>query len=192
MPVVTTDKQPKQGKQTVTATAKPLTQIGSNSSGNTTFSQQADSWRITDGSAWDLSDVEVDFVAKTSGGWKGRITAVNDGSNYVEVRQFQRYGTNIPQQAAKQPVDGEVVTIHKMEVCEHLILDADDANTVDIFMGFDSDVAISGDHEGHPIAAASGQPNHRVILENGLGDYIDLLSVYVITSTSAVLHWIGS
>lgn len=185
-------KQPIQGRQSVTTTAKPLTQIGLASSAATTFTTTGDTVRVTDGAVWDLSNVEVNMVAVTSGGWRGRITAVSNVGNYIDVHLWQYTGRQGDKRAAAGPADGETVVIHKMEACERVVIDALDANTLDVFLGFASDVAASGAKAGHPIAAAAGQTNHRLVLELGLGKYIDLTEVYVIVASGTEdLAWVG-
>ncbi len=185
-------KDPIQGRQTVTTTAKPLTQIGLASSGATTFTTTGPTVRVTDGAAWDLSNVEVNMVAVTSGGWRGRITAVNDGGDYIDVHLWKDAGRHGQRRAAEGPADGETVVIHKMEVCERVIIDALDANTLDVFLGFANDVTASGAKAGQPIAATATQENHRLTLLAGLGMYIDLTGVYVIVAAGTEgLAWVG-
>lgn len=190
---VMTEKQPKQGRQTVTTTAKPLTQIGASSSAAITFAKQNDVWRATDGAAWDLSSVAAGYIAKTATGWKGRIKTVNNAGNYVGLYHWEYDGAFKDQRAAAQPSDGDVVTIHKMEMCDRLIVDALDANTNDIYLGMDSTVTADGANPGHPIAASASQPNHRLVIEAGIGKHIDLTEVYVIVASGTEgLSWIGS
>lgn len=185
-------KQPIQGRQSVTATAKPLTQIGLPSSVATTFTTTGDVVRVTDGAAWDLSNVEVDMVAVTSGGWRGRLRAVNNAGNYIDVYLWQYTGRQGDLRAAAGPDDGETVVIHKMEGCNRVVIDALDANANDVFVGFASDVAASGAKAGHPVAAPAGQPNHRLVLELGLGRHIDLINVYVIVAAATEeVAWVG-
>lgn len=192
MPVMT-DKQPRQGRQTVGTTAKPLTQIGASSSAAITFAKQSDVWRATDGAAWDLSSVAAGYIVKTAAGWKGRIKAVNNAGNYVDLYHWEYAGAFKDQRAAAQPSDGDVVTVHKMEMCDRLIVDALDANTNTIYLGLDSTVTADGANPGHPIAAAAGQPNHRLVIEAGIGKHIDLTEVYVIVASGTEgLSWIGS
>jgi hypothetical protein len=187
------DKQPRQGRQEVTTTAKPITQIGLASSAATTFTKTNLVSRVTDGAAWNLANVEVDMLAKTSGGWFGRITAVNNGANYVEVEHWQPKGQTGHKRSAQTPDDGETVVIHKMELCQRLIVDALDANTNAIFLGFASDVTASGAKIGQPIAAGATQPNHRLVIEAGLHETIDLTEVYVIVAIGTEdLAWLGS
>lgn len=189
---VSPSKQPIQGRQSVTATAKPLTQIGLASSGATTFTTTGDTVRVTDGAAWDLSNVEVDMVAVSSAGWRGRVRAVNNVGNYIDVYLWQYTGRQGDMRAAAGPDDGETVVIHKMEACNRVVIDALDANSNDVFLGFASDVTASGAKAGQPIAAAPGQPNHRLVLELGLGRHIDLIHVYVIVAAGTEeVAWVG-
>jgi hypothetical protein len=79
-----------------------------------------------------------------------------------------------------------------MEACNRVVIDALDANSNDVFLGFASDVTVAGAKAGQPIAAAAGQPNHRLVLELGLGRYIDLINVYVIVAAGTEeLAWVG-
>ncbi len=68
------------------------------SSVNTTFT----STRVTDGSAWTLSSVISGYIAIASGGSKGMITVVDDGSDYVDVENWD----------AGTPSNGETVRIY--------------------------------------------------------------------------------
>ena len=187
------EKQPRQGRTEVTTTAKPITQIGAASSGATTYTKTNQVPRVTDGAAWDLSDVAVDMLAVTSGGWRGRIVAVNDGADYIEVEHWQPKGQTGSSRASQGPADTETITIHKMEICKYLLVDAVDANSADVYIGFSSSVTASGADIGHPIAAPNTQPNHRYNLPAGLHEWIDLVEVYVIVAAGTEeVAWVGS
>jgi len=95
--------------------AAPLTKVGDTSGAGTTFTTT----RVTDVAAWDLSTIAVDMVAKTSGGWVGRIRAVSDASDYIDVFHWEQESRGDPRIAAK-PADGETVTIHRVHKCKRL------------------------------------------------------------------------
>jgi hypothetical protein len=174
----------------VTTTAKPITQIGSPSSGNTTFTATT----VVDGSAWDLSDVAEGYIITTSDGFRASIEAVNDGANTLTldgwVDKGGRSGRGL---ALLRPTDGAVVTVHKMESCGRLLIDAIDENTADVFLGFSSDVSYdpASADVGHEIAASATQGNHRMILKPEMTKELDLTEVWVIAASTQNLAWIG-
>jgi hypothetical protein len=181
---------PRQGRTAVTTTAKPVTQIGSPSSGNTTFSKTT----VVDGSAWDLSNVAEGYIITTSDGFRASITGVNNGANTLTVEggwvSEGRSGRGL---AELIPADGATVRVHKMEWCSRLLLDAIDENTADIFLGFSSSVSINpaSADVGHEIAASAAQGNHRMILEPAMASELDLTEVWVIAASTQNLAWIG-
>lgn len=185
METIVRTRVPAQGVQTVTTSAKPLTQI-TKSSVNTTFTKT----RATDGSAWDLSNAEVGYLAKI-GDFRGIVSAVDDAGNYVDVQQWYYRGNSLQAQAERVPTAGDQVEIHKCDGCKEVILDADDGNSASIFVGFDENVTVSGATAGHPIASTATQPNHRLVLEIGVTPIIDLTSVYVIAASTQTLHWVA-
>ncbi|MHC4891467.1 MAG: hypothetical protein ACYTEO_18595, partial [Planctomycetota bacterium] len=69
------------------------------SSAATTFAARSSpggTFRVTDGAAWDLTNAAIGYVAKTSDGFRGLITAVNNAGNYIEVKNWTRDGMNDP------------------------------------------------------------------------------------------------
>ena len=177
---------PAQGVKTVTTTASPLTLIVSSGAG-TVFTKT----RVTDSAPWDLSNVQVGFLAKC-GDFRGRITEVNNAGDYVVVQGWRYKGVSLRGLAERIPTDGDVVEIHKCDGCKQLLIDAADSNTADVFLGFDDNVAVSGADAGHPIAAGVGQPNHRLMMEEGVTPIIDLTEVYVIAASTQTIYWLAT
>lgn len=183
---------PKQGRQAVTTTARPITQIGSRSSVNTTFTAKT----VTDASAWDLSNVAQGFVITTSDGYRAKITGVDNANNTLtcESGWADAGGRSGRGLAVNMPAAGARVTVHKMEACGKLLVDALDTNSGAVFLGFDSSVSSdpSSPNVGHEIAASPTQPNHRLIVDPTAKDELDLTQVFVICAASQVVCWIGT
>lgn len=181
---------PVNGRHAVLGTATPLTQV-TTTSGTPTYTNK----RVTDSIAWDLSNVDIDMVVEVeeASGEKyfGVVSLVDDGNDYVEVQGWYRGGVSGQGKAEMKPTDGRTATIHKIDACVRLIIDALDANTVDAFVGFDSDVTVSGADAGHPIAADEANPNHRFVAVAGLAKFIDLTQVYVIGTAGNALSWVA-
>ncbi|MDP1614222.1 MAG: hypothetical protein Q8L68_00325, partial [Methylococcales bacterium] len=74
----------KSGSTSIVNAAMPITKVGAISSVNTTFTATT----VVDGTAWGLSTVVAGMFAKTSGGWIGLITAVNDGTDTLTVESW--------------------------------------------------------------------------------------------------------
>jgi hypothetical protein len=189
---VTQGVGPRQGRTAVNTTAKPITQVGEVSSGNTTFSKTS----VVDGSAWDLSDVQAGYVMKTSDGFLAMISSVDDANDTLNCQQGWvapggRSGRGL---AALIPGDGATVRVHKMAACGSLLIDALDENTVDIYLGFSSSVSYNpaSADVGHEIAATASQGNHRLVIEPQMTDELDLTEVWVICNgSSQYVCWIG-
>ena len=186
METVVRTKVPAQGPKTVTTVASPLTLIVESGAG-TTFTKT----RVTDAAPWDLSNVGVGYLVKT-GDFRGRTTEVNNAGNYVIVSEWWYKGTGLEGLAERIPDAGSVVEIHKCDGCKEVLIDADDANTADVFLGFNDSVAIAGPNIGHPISFGVGQPNHRLIMEEGVTPIIDLTEVYVIAASTQTVHWLAT
>ena len=116
---IQTDKGPFPGRTSLNAsTGTPITAIGDVSGAGTTFTRTT----VTDGAAWDLSAVDVGMVAKTSGGWLGLITVVNDAADTLTVDHWE-YRDNLgDRRAAAIPAAGETVQIHRVHKCKRLVL----------------------------------------------------------------------
>ena len=176
--------QPRQGRTQITTSAKPITQIGA-SSANTTFTTTT----VVSSSAWDLSDVEANqgYVVTTSGGWKGEIVGVNDGTDTITVRAWVKDGPG-DSRAAAVPAAGETAIIHKAAHCQKVIIDAVEANTAVVDVGFSSGVT-SG--TGHPLSATAGNPNSRLILEARPKKLLDLTQIYAIAGSTQNIAWLA-
>ena len=124
----------KTGQTVVSTTAIPLTKIGDTSGAGTTFTAAG----VTDAAAWDLSAVAVNDVAVTSDGYKGVITAVDDGSDNLAVRWWVEPGgkRGSPNGDVK-PADTSTVTIHRVDHCVGILVKALVGNTAVIRVGLD-------------------------------------------------------
>ena len=181
---ITQPSQPRQGRSQVTTSARPITQIGA-SSANTTFTATT----VVSSSAWDLSGVTANTgqIVSTSGGWKGEIVDVDDSTDTITVRAWVKDGPG-DKRAAALPADGETAIIHVAAHCGSLIIDAIEANTADVFVGFSSTVTTA---TGHPISSTAANPNARLRLEAKEGKLIDLAEVYVIAASTQNISWIA-
>jgi hypothetical protein len=181
---ITQPSQPRQGRTQVTTSAKPITQVGA-SSANTTFTATT----VVSSSAWDLSAVEANkgYVVTTSGGWKGEITGVDDAADTITVRAWVKDGPG-DTRAAALPAAGETAIIHKAAHCQKLIIDAIEANTAVIDIGFSSSVT-SG--TGHPLSSTAENPNSRIILEAQPKKLLDLTQTYAIAGSTQNIAWIA-
>lgn len=189
-------KQPRQGRQTVTTTAKPITQILSNASGTTSFTATT----VSDSAAWDLSAVAAGHIVEADD-YFGYVERVDDVADTITIRKSEGWVSKSGQRgegmAVNMPAAGSTVIIHKADQCRTLLVDALDANTADVFLGFDNTVTHGGGaNPGHPIAYTAAQPNHRFIEEVGLErsvcDLLDLTQVFVIAASTQTVCWIAS
>jgi len=84
------------------------------------------------------------------------------------------------------PAAGETVIIHKAAHCQKLIIDAVEANSAVIDIGFNSSVASGA---GHPLSATAGNPNSRIILEAQPKKVLDLTQIYAIAGSTQNIAW---
>ena len=181
---ITQPSQPRTGRTAVTTSAKPITQIGATKS-DTTFTAST----VAAATAWDLSAVSADagYVVTTSGGWRGEIIGVDDAGDTLTVTAWVRAGGG-DRRAAALPADGETVTIHRVDHCRGLIIDAIEANTADVFVGFSSSVTVN---DGHPISATAANPNSRLMLEALSTEFLDVTKIYIIAASTQNISWIA-
>lgn len=167
----------KSGKTTVSTTAVPVTKIGDTSSANTTYTDTT----VTDGSAWNLSAVAVNDVIKTEDGYKGLIKSVDDGNDILTVSQWQ--GPDGKKGTGVKPTDGQTATIHRIDHCGVLMVQASLGNTDNLRIGIDGN-ARADDYKLVPgmtlhVSPYDDTPN------------IDITRVYAIAeSGSQSLEWI--
>ena len=115
------------GQTSVSATPVPLTKVGDTSSGNTAYATDS----ITDSSAGDLSAISVGDVVITQDGYKGLITAVDDGSDKVTVgagwlapgAERGRSTGNV------KPTDGQTATIIRIARARSIMAKASSNNS---------------------------------------------------------------
>jgi len=183
---VTVHKQPLNGRASVTTSAELLTQIVKSGT-NTTFTNR----QVIDGDGWDLSNVAAGHTLKVIDGddeYRAQIDSVDNGSDTITIKGWTKGGISGAKLATMKPTDGVRVYVLKTDRCKNLIVDALDANTADAFLGFESTVTVA---TGHPIAYGAAQANHRLTLEAGLAEVIDLGNTWVIAGSAQELSWIA-
>lgn len=189
---ISTERNPVNGRQTVSTTAILLTQITKTGS-NTTFTNKT----VTDGSGLDLSDVQEGYVLKvtdavTGDEYRAIVASVDDNNDEITVQGWKLGGMSGKAKAAMKPADGSIAYILKTDKCKRLLVDAIDTNSADVFIGFESTVTIgSGSNPGHPIASSPTQPNHRFDIKAELPDVIDLGNTYVITTGTQYISYVA-
>lgn len=187
---ISVDKQPVNGRQAVTTAAKRLTQIVE-SVGSPAY--QLDT--VTDPGGWTLTNVAAGMVVQVleANGeeYRGLVKSVDAGNNEITVQGWKKGGISGRARAAMKPTDGRTAYVLKVDHCKNLLVDALDANSADVFLGFSNDVTISGANAGHPIAAVASQPNHRLTVEADLQEYIDLANVFVIAASGQNVSYIA-
>lgn len=155
----------KTGQTSVGTTAIPLTKVGDTSSANTTYTDTT----VTDGSAWDLSAVSAGDVAVTQDGYKGIITAVDDGNDSLTVELWMDSAGK--EGGGVKPTDGQTVTIHRISQCTGMMVKALFANSDDVRVGLD------GNARASDFPLSKGR-NLNLYDENGM-DKADITKVYV-------------
>jgi hypothetical protein len=182
--------QPINGRQAAGASAILLTQIVE-SAGATTFTNRS----VVDAGAWTLTNVSegnvIKVVEANGEEYRGVVSEVDAGNNRLYVQAWKKGGISGQGRAAMVPTAGRTAYVLKTDRCERLLIDALDANTADVFLGFSSSVAVSGADAGHPIAAGVSQPNHRLTIEVDLQRFIDLGNVYIIAASAQNVSWIA-
>lgn len=194
--MISNQQQPLQWRQSITTSAKPIAQMAATTSGNTTFTVNT----VTDGSAWDLSEVQsgdiVEVIDATSSEmFLGRVESVDDGNDEVTLQgttgwfRGEIHGRGL---ATLKPTAGSNVIIHRLDKAVYLLIDAITSNPGDVYIGFDSTVTHGGGaNPGHPISNDNGDANFRLELEAGLDRYLDLKRMYVIASASSEISVIA-
>jgi hypothetical protein len=187
---ISVNKQPVNGRQTVTTSAKRLTQIVQ-SIGATTFTKST----VVDAGGWSLTNVQagniIQVIQADGDEYRGIVQSKDAGTSTITVQGWKRGGVSGRARAEMKPTDGRAAYVLKVDRCKKLLVDALDANSADIYLGFDENVTISGANAGHPIAAIATQPNHRLPVEADLQEYIDLANVFVIAGSSQGLSYIA-
>lgn len=137
---VQTGLGPATNQKSIGTTAVPITQVGTTSSANTTFTVTTG----VDGTAWDLSTASAGMIAVTSDGYRGTITVVNDGADTITVGEWTTKEAGIP----GTPVATSTIRIFKVIENSQSYVQALYANTNDVYIGA-SDVTTAN---GFPIA----------------------------------------
>lgn len=185
---ISVDKQPVNGRQAASATAILLTQIVA-SAGATTFTNTT----VVDAGAWTLTNVAAGHIVKVleADGTEYRGAVKEVAGATITVFGWKRGGVSGRGMANMTPTDGRQAFVLKVDRCKKLLVDALDANTADVYLGFNSSVAVSGSDAGHPIAPGAGQANHRLTVEADLQEVIDLGNVYIIAPSAQNVSYIA-
>ena len=102
------------------ASAVPLTKVGDTSGAGTTFTATT----VVDAVAWDLSAIEIGDVAVTSDGYKGIITAINDGADTLTIGAgwMDPNGKQGRRGSDVKPTDTSTVTVHRIAQCKSILI----------------------------------------------------------------------
>lgn len=164
----------KSGQTTISTTAVPVTKVGDTSGSGTTFATTS----VVDGAAWDLSGITAGEVAVTSDGYKGIITAVDDGNDTLTIG-----GGWMPPSGRKpdintniKPTNGSTVTIHRVSRAKVISIQALTGNTADVYVGKHG-TATSGDKK-----LTAGQILELTPDEE---EFLDVTNVYAIAASGS-------
>jgi hypothetical protein len=141
------------------ATPIPLTKIGLSSSANTTFTDT----RVTDGTAWSLTNVAQGDVAVSSDGKRGIV--VSTGTNIVNVGQWVDKGGSI-----QTPANGSTVAIHRLNLVRRLWIKAPSTNIAAVYIGLYG----TADSTDYPLAIGEAIE----ILPDGDAEWLDVTKIY--------------
>ena len=182
-------KQPRSSLTTVTQVASPITKIGiTSTSATTTYTART----VVDGTAWDLSAITANEIAlgvyiKTADGYMGVVSAVNDGTDTVTVKNWIRQDySDVAEGASAKPADGNACTLYKALIADGIVLTAIEANTVNAIAGFNASLPSDGT-DGDEVSCTAGNPNSLRIYK---WKNMDLTKLHVIAaSTSPKVSW---
>ena len=164
----------KTGQTSVGTDPIPVTQVTASTAATTTYTTTT----AVDSTAWTLSDVTVGDVATTSGGYIGKITAIDDANDTITVEEWvsprhERGGNT-------KPADGTQVRIHRISLVMSISITAAETNSGVIYIGYDGTARVTD----YPL-----QPGESV----GLGDphYVDVTQLYARSASGTeTLYWI--
>jgi hypothetical protein len=153
------------GVATVTgATAVPLTKIGASSSANTTFTET----RVTDASAWSLTNVAQGDVAVSSDGKRGIV--VSAGTNLVNVGMWVDEGWSI-----QTPANGSTVAIHRLNLVRRLLIKSPSTNGAVVYIGLYGTATATD----YPMAVSETIE----ILPDGDAEFVDVTKIYALVAS---------
>lgn len=151
-----------------------VTQVGIASSINTTFT----STTVVDATAWDLSAPVAGQFAKTSDGWIGLITAVDNATDTITVKKWVRADGST---SDGKPVAGSTVTVHRVWRCNKLKVKADNSNATGIHL-----------HQNNPATTTSYEllANETITFVSEVGcKYVDATLINAISSSGTLTLW---
>lgn len=166
----------KSGSTSIGNASMPITKVGAISSVNTTFTATS----VVDATAWGLSTVVAGMFAKTSGGWIGLISAVNDGTDTLTVEGWINLANGAKStEGSAKPTNGETVVIHQVFRCGSIKLKADGSSIYVQPSGADATTS------SYKLAA-----NEDIVLAPGRGStYIDATLINAISTGTVTLYW---
>lgn len=170
--------QPVQWEKPVTNNPSSLSGI-TDSSKNTTFGQE-NPYTVLDASAWDLSKVEVGYIAVTTSGFMGVVISI--GSNTVTVQSWHKAGIERVYGATDLPEDGDSVTIHYRLRAKRVFIRSKEGNSNTIYVEHDGrymDIT-----SGHPIVATQWKRNSEVEISAPRDRWLNLSRIWIISLTN--------
>ena len=152
------------GYSTITTTATPISKVDNTSSANTTFTTT----KVTDASAWTITNVVKNDIAVTSDGYWGLITST--GSNLINVNEWVNRSTEI----AGTPTATSTVTVHRLGLVNGIVVKALSTNTQIIYVGRHGTATTTD------LALEAGM---SVTLSSDTSKYLDVTKVYVLSAS---------
>lgn len=180
---VQADKGPFTGSTAINAsTGTPLTAIGEVSGAGTTFTKTT----VTDAAVWDLSSIVAGMVAKTSGGWVGLITVVDDANNKLTVEHWESRMVVGDKRSAAVPAAGETVQVHRVHKAGRLtVLNA----SVTCYLARSPTPTAANSVK---VLAATVNQDHDLTFDPKLRQAFDLTEWYVISAAgNGTIWWVA-
>jgi hypothetical protein len=146
------------------ATPVPLTKIGASSSVNTTFTET----RVTDASAWTLTNVVQGDVAISSDGKRGIV--VSTGTNIVNVGQWLDESGN-----KQTPANGSIVAIHRLNFVRRLWIKSPSTNGAVVYIGLYGSAGATD----YPLAIGEAIE----ILPDGDAEWVDVTKINALVAS---------
>lgn len=176
-------KLPRGYRTSVTTTAKPLTQVHATSSGNTTYTAT----RVTDASAWTLTNVLAGDIVVTSDGYLGLVTST--GSNLVNVQEWFEKKVSARGFGANMPADTSTAMILRCLRCKRIEISAVEANSAIVAFGFSDAVTLATSRE---ISHTAANPNSVLVLEAGVNELLDCREMWIIAASTQNVNWLAT
>lgn len=170
--------QPIQWEKAVSSNPSSLSGI-TDSSENTTFGQE-NPYTVLDAGAWDLSKVELGYIAVTTSGFMGIVISI--GANTIRVQNWTKGGIGRVYGATDLPKDGESVTIHYRLRAKRVLIRSKEGNSNTIYV--EPDGRYMDSTSGHPIIATQGARNSELEISAPRDRWLNLSRIWVVSFTS--------